>query len=876
MKKRTTDELRTLFLDYFRKQDHMIEPGASLVPIHDPTLLWINSGVAALKKYFDGSMKPMNPRIANAQKSIRTNDIENVGKTARHHTFFEMLGNFSIGDYFKKEAIPFAWEFLTSEEWVGFEKEKMYITVHPDDQEAYDIWVNDVGIDPNHILKTEYNYWQIGEGPSGPNTEIFYDRGIFYDPDNIGEKLFFEEIDNDRYIEVWNVVFSQYDAKEGVERKDFKELPQRNIDTGMGLERLACIVQGVETNFDTDCFLPIIKEIEQFAKYAYEGQYKMNYRVIVDHVRTVTFALSDGAVFSNDGRGYVLRRILRRAVRYGIQLGIKAAFMYQLVDTVAKVMDSFYPYLKEKTEYVSKLVKIEEERFHMTLTEGERLLNEMLEESENKELSGKVAFKLYDTYGFPYELTEEIALEAGFTINRAEFEKEMELQRERARNAREDSESMSSQSLDLIEFTTPYEFVGYTQLATKSKITGIFEHGKLVDVCKGVAEIAVDHSAFYAESGGQISDIGVFISNEGKGRITEVRKAPNMQHLHFVELEEGQLRVGDEIELIVDSERRSKIKANHSSLHLLQSALRKVIGEHIGQAGSYVGDRYARFDFTHFEKTSAEQLKEIETLVNESIYSSQEVQTSVMPIEEAKSIGAIALFDEKYGDRVRVVSMGDLSIEFCGGTHVANTAEVGVFKIIGEESIGSGIRRITVATQMEAYQIFKEEEAHLHGIANSLGVNNTVMIDGKLLQLQKELSDLKAEMSKVNRQLLSSEVTNLVNSAIDVNGLNIVIKQFAQYDIAELKHLIDLMKVKIKDAVVLFVSNKDEKLGFVVYCSEAAINKGFFAGDLVKELAQITDGNGGGRKDFAQSGGKNISKLNEAIENFKNKLGFSL
>ena len=876
MKKRTSDELRQLFLDYFKKQNHMIEPGASLVPINDPTLLWINSGVAALKKYFDGTTKPANPRIANAQKSIRTNDIENVGRTARHHTFFEMLGNFSIGDYFKKEAIPFAWEFLTSSEWVGFDKDKMYVSVHPDDEEAYRIWVDVIGLDPKRILKTEDNFWQIGEGPSGPNTELFYDRGETYDPEHLGEKLFFDEIDNDRYIEVWNVVFSQYDAKDGVDRKDFKELPQKNIDTGMGLERLACVVQGVETNFDIDSFLPILKQTERFAKYPYAEPYQMNYRVIADHIRTVCFAVSDGAVFSNDGRGYVLRRILRRAVRYGIQLGIKGAFMYQLVDTVADTMKSFYPYLQEKKEYVSKLVKIEEERFHLTLVEGEKLLNEMLRESENKMLSGGVAFKLYDTYGFPYELTEEIASEQGYLVDRDGFDKEMELQRERARNAREDTESMTSQSVDLMNFTCPYEFVGYQTLTTKSMITGIFKEGKKVNACTDTAEIAVDTSAFYAESGGQISDIGTLHFSNGSGKVIDVRKGPHKQHLHLVELMSGQLRVGDEIELVVDRERRNRIRANHSSLHLLQSALRCVLGEHIGQAGSYVGDKYARFDFTHYEKVEPSQLGQIEELVNEFIYTGHEVESNVMAMDEAKGLGAIALFDEKYGDEVRVVTMGDASIELCGGTHVSNTAEVGVFKILSEESIGSGVRRITVSTQLEAYHQFKSDENHLDRIANTLGVNSAQMIDNKLQLLQKELTNSKDELSKLTQQLLQAEAQNVLSEVIETSGLKVLVKKFTQYETDDLKKLVDLLKVKVTDSLLFFVSVQAGKLSFVVYCSEKAIEQGYFAGDLAKEAAQMTGGNGGGRKDIAQAGGKDLSQLDAVLKNIQHKLGFSL
>ena len=489
MKQLTSDQIRKMFLDYFAEHGHMVEPGASLVPHNDPTLLWINSGVAALKKYFDGTEKPKNKRITNAQKSIRTNDIENVGKTARHHTFFEMLGNFSIGDYFKKEAIFYAWDFLTNKNWIGFDKDKMYVSVYIDDEEAYDIWVNDIGIDPNRILKSKDNYWQIGVGPCGPNSELFYDRGEKYDPEGLGERLFFEEMENDRYIEVWNVVFSQYNAEEGVDRKDYKELPQKNIDTGMGLERLVSIVQGGETNFDTDLFLPIIRATEKLTSKKYEKDNKMAYRVIADHIRTVTFALADGATFSNEGRGYILRRVLRRAIRYGKQLEIKGAYMYKLVPVVAEIMQGYYPYLMEKIDYVQILVKAEEERFDATLNEGEKILQAYLENNTSNILDGEVAFKLYDTYGFPLELTKEIVEEKGLTIDQKGFDEQMALQRERARSARSDDQSMSKQSVDLMNFTDKSEFIGYSNNENTSKVIGLFKNGEKVEVLTDIGEV---------------------------------------------------------------------------------------------------------------------------------------------------------------------------------------------------------------------------------------------------------------------------------------------------------------------------------------------------------------------------------------------------
>lgn len=873
MKKLTTDQIRQMFLDYFKQQNHMIEPGASLVPVNDPTLLWINSGVAALKKYFDGTIKPANKRIANAQKSIRTNDIENVGKTARHHTFFEMLGNFSIGDYFKKEAIPFAWEFLTSPEWIGFEKEKMYVTVHPDDQEAYQIWIDVVGMDPTHILKTEENYWQIGEGPSGPNTEIFYDRGEAYDPEKLGEKLFFEELENDRYIEVWNVVFSQYDAKEGVDRKDFKELPQKNIDTGMGLERLACIVQEVETNFDTDSFMPIIRETEKMAKFSYQGEYKMAYRVIADHIRTVTFALSDGAVFSNDGRGYVLRRILRRAVRYGIKLGIEGAFMYRLVSVVADCMKEFYPYLLEKVEYVSKLVKLEEERFHSTLLDGEKLLNEVLKETNSKELPGDVVFKLYDTYGFPYELTEEIAEEKGYTVDRNGFEEAMEAQRERARNAREESESMSSQSVDLMNFTVPFEFVGYCELEQEAIITGLFQAGTKVDELTEEGDVTVDYSPFYAESGGQVADTGTITSLNSQAVVEDVKKAPQKQFLHHVKVESGSLKVGDKVTLRVDGARRQRIMANHSAVHLLQSALKQVVGEHIAQAGSYVADSYARFDFTHFEKVTEEQVKEVEELVNQYIFAGHVVDTELMDVATAKKSGAIALFDEKYESSVRVVSMGNVSKELCGGTHVSNTQEIGFFKVVGEESIGSGIRRITIATKMDAYHLVLEEEALIARVMNLLNIKGAALIESKVEQLTQELANTKQELGQLNSQLLVLKANDMLAEFEEINGLASLIKQLNGVSANDLKLIVDQLKKKQNDAFIFFASVVEDKVVYVVYCSERANEKGFSAGDIAKEAAVLSGGNGGGRKDIAQSGGKDSSKVDFVLSEIKKKLG---
>ncbi|MEG2543646.1 MAG: alanine--tRNA ligase [Longicatena sp.] len=873
MKQLTGNEVRQMFLDYFKKQGHMVEPGASLVPHNDPTLLWINAGVAALKKYFDGSEKPANNRIVNAQKSIRTNDIENVGKTARHHTFFEMLGNFSIGDYFKEDAIQFAWEFLTSEEWIGFPKEKLYVTVYSDDVEAYRIWTEVCKIDPTHILKTMGNFWEIGEGPGGPDSEIFYDRGIAYDSENLGEKLFFEEIDNDRYIEVWNVVFSQYDCKPELDRKDYKELPQKNIDTGMGLERLVSLVQGGETNFDTDLFLPLIHACEAYTKCKYDDpKNKMAFRVIADHIRTVTFALADGALFSNEGRGYVLRRVLRRAVRFGKKLKIEGAFMYKLVPVVYDIMKDFYPYLEEKLAYIAKLVKAEEERFHTTLADGEKLMLEVMKKTKDtKIIDGATAFKLYDTYGFPLELSIEMAEESGYTLDSDGFQAEMEQQRERARSARSDAESMASQSADLMSFVEESSFLGYDQRKCEARVIALFKDGVQVEELQDCGDVIFDKTVFYAESGGQVGDSGTFYGN-AHGLVSKTSKAPHKQHLHTVEIKEGCMHIGDKVSLEVDSARRDIITSNHSCTHLIQSALKEVVGSHIQQAGSYVSDEYLRFDFTHFEKVNDEQLREIEKIVNRYISNHYEVTKVEMPIEEAKKSGATALFDEKYGDFVRVVSMGDVSKEFCGGCHVDNTQEIGICKIIAEESIGSGIRRIIAKTRLSAYLEFAKEHDTLCSIALDMNLKGISNVEGKLQQVLDENSQLKKEVAQLQSQMQSLKASDLASNFVKSNDRYILIERLDGSDANALKDIVHNLISKQENSLVFLGSIVDDKVVFVSGCDKAFVESGIKCGDLVREAASICDGKGGGRVDFAQSGGKDVTKIGEAMDIIKNKL----
>lgn len=863
MKYLTGNEVRKMFLDFFREHNHMIEPGASLVPVNDPTLLWINSGVAALKKYLDGREKPACNRIANAQKCIRTNDIENVGKTSRHHTFFEMLGNWSIGDYFKEESLKMSWEFLTSPKWIGFDPNRLYVTVYPDDTESYDIWTKQIGLDPSHILKSYDNFWQIGEGPSGPDSEIYYDRGEKYDPEGLGEKLFFEERENDRYIELWNNVFSQYDAKEGVDRKDFKELPQKNIDTGMGLERLVCMIQDGETNFDTDLFLPYIHKVEEYTTVKY-AENKMAFRVIADHIRTCTFALADGAMFSNEGRGYVLRRVLRRAMRYARNLGIEKPFLYEIVDTVCENMKDFYPYLLEKKDFVKKLILKEEESFIQTLANGEKLLAQELANVKDGILKGEVIFKLYDTYGFPKEMTIESALEKGIECDIEGFNACMAKQKELARSSRDSAESMHTQSQDLLDLDCAFSFTGYEKTKDESVVTAIFKNGQAVDSLSDEGDVVFANSCFYAESGGQCADVGYCSNANCKLEVTDVKKAPNGQFLHHVKVKEGIVTIGEQFTLQIDEEARLRIRANHSSVHLLQAALKEVLGSHVAQAGSYVCKDYARFDFTHFEKISSEDLNRIEQLVNSYIAEQLPIKTEVLAIEEANKTGAIALFDEKYGDTVRVVSMGDVSKEFCGGTHAYNTTDLGVFRILSEESVGSGVRRMEFCTKLNAYDSFKNEDIYLNEIKDLLKLKNTDLIKDRVLALNGEIASLKNQNNALLQRLMNLDSDILTNKAKDNGRFKTLI--LAMNDLSyDLKEFAMLLRNKLDGGLVFIAVNKPERYQFVACLGDKA-QKEFSANDLVKTASAMADGKGGGKKDVAMAGGLNNGKIDMIVD----------
>jgi alanyl-tRNA synthetase len=865
--KMKSSQIRQKFLDYFQSKGHMVEPGASLIPHNDPTLLWINSGVAALKKYFDGSIRPNNPRIVNVQKSIRTNDIENVGKTARHHTFFEMLGNFSIGDYFKEEALQFAWEFLTSPEWMGFDPNRLYVSVHPLDEQAYRIWVDKIGFPENRILKSEENYWQIGDGPCGPNSEIYIDRGPQYDPQGLGEKLFFDEMENDRYVEVWNVVFSQYNGKEGVDRASYEELPQKNIDTGMGFERLCCVAQNVETNYDTDLFMPIIEEVSKKSLITYK-EFPMGYRVIADHIRTVVFALSDGALFANEGRGYVLRRILRRAVRYGLKLGIQGLFLKDLVKIVVSNMSDFYPNLIDKQSLVEKLVEAEEKRFKNTLNDGEALLKNMIAHLEGHQLSGEQAFTLYDTYGFPLELTQEIAAEVKVDVDLEGFKEHMTLQQQRARDARTNVESMNTQSEAMLNFTEQSKFVGYDQTQTHSRIIGLFKEQSRVNSLQDEGFVVLDVTPFYAESGGQVSDTGHLIIDGVSCEVLEIIKGPHKQHFHKINVP-FEITEGMEVIASIDQKRRTEIRKHHTLAHLLQSALKRTLGQHIAQAGSYVCDEYTRFDFTHFEKVTSEQLQEIESWINTQIGQDLSVSTNSMDIEAAKAAGATALFSEKYDKIVRVVSIGDVSMELCGGTHVERTSQLGFAKLISEESIGSGVRRILIKSSFAALKEYQHIESNLQSIGSLVNVVNMNQIEPKIIQILAQLSEKQGLIQEYEHKMMRDYATNLHHSSINIHDLAYILTWVEPQFASSLKSLSENLVHQHHQDVVVLVSSTEGKLSYVVHIGSKALASGMDANVIVKELNNFTQGRGGGKKDFAQGGTTNQIEPQSIIEHLK-------
>jgi alanyl-tRNA synthetase len=859
MKALTGQEIRMKWIHFFEKRGHKWLPGVSLIPQGDKSLLWVNAGVTGLKKYFDGSEVPPCRRIVNVQKSIRTNDIENVGHTARHHTFFEMLGNFSIGDYFRAEVIPWAVQILTDPtEGFGMPIDKIYVTYNPTDLESFQLWQK-YGIAKDHLVPLASNYWQIGEGPCGPNTEVFFDRGDSWDPKHLGVKLLADDIENDRYIELWGIVFSQFNAVNGVKREDYKELPSKNIDTGSGLERIACILQGTPTNFETDLFTPIIEATEKLSGKKYAEPNLMAFRVIADHARCLTFALGDGALFSNEGRGYVLRRIIRRAMRYGQKLGIKGEFMYKLVKVVADKYQDFYPELEGKVSEISKEIKAEETKFLKTLTSGEEMLREEIE--GKKLLTGEEVFKLYDTYGFPSDLTKEIAAESGVNCDMDGFEKCMEEQRERARKARGEIESFHKQSKDLMAFKDKSDFL-YDKDKVRAKVIGLFIDGVKVDSLDEKGEVIFDKTPCYAEMGGQVSDTGSFKEKDVEGEISYVGKAPNGQHLHNVELKYGSLKVGDMVELSIDVSRRRLIERNHSVTHLLHAALGTVLKEHVDQKGSFVNEDYFRFDFALNRKVSDEEKAQIEKLVNDEIAMAIPEKTEVLPIEEAKKLGAEMEFSEKYGALVRVVEFGDVSKEFCGGTHVHNSSDIGLFVIESEEAIASGVRRIQGRTSLGAVN-YLANRCHLLNEAESYFNASDVDLLSHIKKNISNAEEVAKENESLKAKLASLDAKKLSSGAENVDGISLIssLKEGASRD--DLLTLADTLKSGKADYVLVLIGGEEGARPLVCMVGGKAKDK-VKAGEIVKQMAKVLGGGGGGKVEMA-TGQVKTSKGYEAI-----------
>ena len=887
MKYLTSTEIRNMWYKFFEEKGHKRLDSAPLVPIDDDSLLWINAGVTPLKKYFDGSKVPESRRLCSVQKCIRTNDIENVGRTARHQTFFEMMGNFSVGDYFKNEAIEFSWELLTSEDWFAIPKEKLYVTVYTNDDDAYNKWVS-VGMIEDHIVRLEGNFWEIGEGPCGPDSEIFYDRGSKYDLDGKALDNFKNDKDQDRYVEIWNNVFSQFNSKEGVKREDYQELPSKNIDTGAGLERWACIFQDVDSNFDTDLFVPIIKQIEDLSGVLYDGE--LEFKVIADHIRAITMALSDGAVFENVGRGYVLRRLLRRSVRMGKKLGLNEPFMYKIVSCVVDIMKDSYPNLVETRALVETQVLEEENLFHKTLASGERRLLELMQDNKKKYIPGSEVFKLYDTYGFPYELTLEYLEEEGFTTSKDEFDSYMEDQKNLAKKNRKQDSSMNIQNEELLNFKEESEFV-YGKDTLKAKVIGLFDGEKFVDKLTKKGYVILDKTCFYAESGGQVSDTGMLTSSKFKARVLNLSKAPNGQHLHEVKLLDGSISVGDSLTCNIDASRRRKIEVNHSSVHLTQYALQKYISDKIKQAGSYVDDSGFRFDFTYTGKILDDKIIEIEEFINNYVKENIETKTDIMSLEEAKKTGAMALFSEKYGDTVRVVTIGE-SKELCGGTHIKNTNEIKKYAIVNIESKGSNVYRIEGVTNdniedrlFEAIKPYNDEKIKL--LMKARNIISMAKKDGIKLDFDIEIDNEQPLSYKdiINErnglEYTSNEVKNLEKkykeekSKLALNDLSkyeknikekdnykYLIMQVEKEDTNVLKDVCDTLLNKMGTGYIVMANVKENDISYIVRSNLDEV----VAGDLIKKIVGELDGKGGGSKTFAQGASPKSKKLSKVLD----------
>ena len=867
MEKYGLNQLREMFLSFFESKGHLRLPSFSLIPQNDASLLLINSGMAPMKPYFKGEQEPPRRRVCTCQKCIRTGDIENIGKTARHGTYFEMLGNFSFGDYFKHEAIAWSWEFLTSPEWVGIDPDRLYPSIYLDDDEAFEIWNKEIGIPAERIFRfgKEDNFWEHGAGPCGPCSEIYYDRGEKY---GCGKPGCTVGCDCDRYMEVWNNVFSQFDNDgEG----HYTELKQKNIDTGMGLERLAVVCQGVDSLFDVDTVMNITHKVSELTGAYYGKSHKMDVslRVITDHIRSATFMICDGVLPSNEGRGYVLRRLLRRAARHGKLLGVNEPFLYKVIDTVIHENECQYPELREKQSYITKVIKTEEENFAKTIDAGMKIFADLLAEHKAKGetvFSGADAFKLYDTYGFPVDLTIEMCGDEGMTVNEDEFKKLMEEQRVRARKAREALGDLGWAGQEFGKDIPETEFVGYDKTECTAKVVAIVADGELREEIPAGTEaiIVLDRTVLYAEMGGQVADYGCMKADGVFFEVDNVQKNKGGKLMHYGKLTDGDIKLGDELTVCVDEERRKAISRAHSATHLLQSALRMVLGDHVHQAGSLVEPDHLRFDFTHFSALTAEEISEVNTIMADMILDGAEITTRVMPYDEAKKLGAMALFGEKYGDTVRVVEMGDYSREFCGGTHLDNTAKVGMFVITSEGSVASGVRRIEAITGREVIAKYVSMSATLNKVADKLKAR-PVEIMSRVESNLSEIHELKQNIDRLKDQLMSGQAERMLYGAKDIKGLKVITITNGPVNAADIRKMGDQLRDRFPNIVAVLAATAENKATMLAVCGKNAVARGVKAGDLIKTITKICDGTGGGKPDSAMGGCKNLLKLDDAM-----------
>ena len=867
------NELREMFLKFFETKGHLRLPSFSLIPQNDASLLLINSGMAPMKPWFTGEQEPPRHRVCTCQKCIRTGDIENIGHTARHGTYFEMLGNFSFGDYFKRDAIHWAWEFLTSPEWVGLDPDRLYPSVFagnettPADDEAFEIWNKEIGIPAERIFKfgKEDNFWEHGSGPCGPCSEIYYDRGEKY---GCGKPGCTVGCDCDRYMEVWNVVFSQFD-NDG--ENHYTELKQKNIDTGMGLERLAVVCQDVDSLFDVDTVMNITNKVTEItgASYGQSREKDVSLRVITDHIRSATFMICDGVLPSNEGRGYVLRRLLRRAARHGKLLGVNDPFLYTVCDTVIQENEGHYPELRERQAYITKIIRVEEENFAKTIDGGMRIFDDMLaghKEKGESVFSGADAFKLYDTYGFPIDLTIEMVEEAGMTVDQAGFKALMEEQRVRARKAREALGDLGWAGIEFGKDMPATQFVGYTQTEAQGQILALVAEEELRDEVGTGAEaiVVLDQTPFYAEMGGQIADHGVIKTDSALFEVHDVQKNKGGKYMHTGVVKAGALKVGDTVTASIDVERRQALARAHSATHLLQRALEIVLGDHVNQAGSLVEPDFLRFDFTHFSAMTPEELGKVSELVNQSVLHGYPVVTNEMSLDEAKKTGAKALFGEKYGDTVRVVDMGGYSVEFCGGTHLDNTAKVGVFHINSEFSVASGVRRIEATTGLKSLEVMNRNQERLFEAAAILKTKPGELRE-KAEQTMEELRQMRHLVEKYKAKEAAGEIERFLLGGHSVGELKVLTATLPDADANKLRQMGDLLRDKQPNVVAVLSSVNGEKITFLAVCGKEAVQKGVKAGDIIKHVTAICGGKGGGKPDSAMGGGSNVLKLDDAL-----------